>query len=233
LKVFLCTANGTQITQIPITAPLHNVDPFRDFSQQPRGAKLILAVSDGGSQPVWRDYQFAVGIMEDVEVVTLAPRDLPEDPLGYEAVDSIVWLDSDPAALDSGGQHKLAALQDYVRYGGQLVISQPMADWQKTANFGDLLPVVVSDIGTKNDLEPLRSMARPKERDPVPQPSTPGICPRVRSNSHAQQPSPTRSWNNGSTGKVTAHIPTQRHTWFAAPTAWGKLPGWLRIWAIP
>jgi hypothetical protein len=167
LKVFLCTANGTQITQIPITAPLHNIDPFRDYSQQPRGAKLILAVSDGGSQPVWRDYQTAIGLMEDVEVVTLQPRDLPEDPLGYEAVDSIVWLDSDPAQLDSGGQHKLAALQDYVRYGGQLVISQPTTDWQKTASFGDLLPVVVSDIGTKNDLEPLRSMARPKERDPV------------------------------------------------------------------
>jgi hypothetical protein len=167
LKVFFCSADGKPIAQLPITAPLHNVDPFRDYSQQPRGSKLILAISDGTSQPVWRDYQFAVGMMEDVEIVQLQPKDLPEDPLGYEAVDGILWLDSDPADLDKGGQHKLAALQDYVRYGGQLVISQPMTDWRKTANFGDLLPVVVDDVTTKNDLEPLRSMARPKEPDPI------------------------------------------------------------------
>jgi hypothetical protein len=169
LKVVLCTAAGKPIVQLPITAPLHSVDPYHDYSQQTRSCKLILAVSDGTSQPIWRDYEFAVGMMEDVEMVTLHPADLPEDPIGYEAIDGIVWLDSDPAELDQGGQHKLAALQDYVRYGGQLVISQATTDWRKTLNFGDLMPVVVDDVATKNDLEPLRSMARPKERDPVTQ----------------------------------------------------------------
>src|SRR5437016_7435743 len=55
LQVFLCTASGKQITQLPITSTLLNVDPVRDYSQQPRSAKLLLSVSDGTSQPAWRD----------------------------------------------------------------------------------------------------------------------------------------------------------------------------------
>jgi hypothetical protein len=168
LQVFLCTTGGKQIAQLPITSTLMNVDPFRgDYSGQPRGAKLILSVSDGTSQPLWRDYSAALGVMEDVEVVSLQPRDLPENPLGYEAVDAIVWFDSDPADLDKGGEHKLAALQDYVRFGGQLVICQPTADWQKVLGFSDLLPVVVQGVAEKKDLEPLRSMAYPNEPDPI------------------------------------------------------------------
>jgi hypothetical protein len=168
LQVFLCTAGGKQITQLPITSTLLNVDPYRDYSQMPRGTKLILAVSDPGSQPRFGDYQNAVGITEDVQVVNLQPKDLPEDPIGYEAVDGIVWLNSDPADLDKGGEHKLAAIQNYVRFGGHLVICQPTSDWQKVFGFGDLLPVEVKGVSDKDNLEPLRSMAQPHERDPVP-----------------------------------------------------------------
>ncbi len=167
LQVFLCAANGKQITQLPITSTLANIDPYRDYSQNPRGSKLILAVSDGGSLMAWHDYQYAVGINEDVEVVNLQPKDLPEDPIGYEAVDSIVWFDADPADLDKGGQHKMQALQDYVRFGGQLVICQPTTEWEKTLGFGDLLPVTVEGVQLKSNLEPLRSMAQPREPDPV------------------------------------------------------------------
>jgi hypothetical protein len=168
LQVFLCTTSGKQITQLPITSTLVNVDPFRsDYTGQPRSAKLILAVSDGMSQPLFRDYNAALGIMEDVEVVSLQPKDLPENPLAYEAVDAVVWFDSDPADLDKGGEHKLAALGDYVRFGGQLVISQPTADWQKVLGFSDLLPVVVQGVAEKGNLEPLRSMAHPSETEPI------------------------------------------------------------------
>ena len=166
LKVFLCTAAGKQIVQLPITSTLQNIDPYRDLSQEPRGCKLVLAISDGGDAPAWRDYQTAVGIKEDVEFVNLTTKDLPEDPLGYEAVDSIAWFDADPADLDRGGQHKLQTLQDYVRFGGQLVICQPTTDWQKTLNFGALLPVTIESVQSKADLEPLRSMAVPREPDP-------------------------------------------------------------------
>lgn len=166
VQVFLCTADGKrQITQLPITSALNNVDPFRDYSQLPRGAKLILAVSDGSSQMAWRDYDSAVGMMEDVVVVNLQPRDLPEDPIGYEGVDGIVWLNSDPSDLDKAGEHKLAAIQEYIRYGGRLVVSQPTTDWQKILGFAHLLPVTVQGVSDKDNLEPLRSMARPREAD--------------------------------------------------------------------
>jgi hypothetical protein len=167
LQVFLCTSAGKPIVPLPITSTLNNIDPYRDYAQQPRGAKLVVAVTDGASQPIWRDYQNASGLTEDVEFVTLGPKDLPEDPIGYEAIDSIVWFDADPNELEQGGQHKLQTLSDYIRFGGQLVICQPATDWQKTLNFGNLLPVTISGIATKNDVEPLRSMANPREPDPI------------------------------------------------------------------
>ena len=40
---------------------------------------------------------------QDVEVVNLRVRDLPENPLGYDPVDAVLWLDGDPADLDAGG----------------------------------------------------------------------------------------------------------------------------------
>ncbi len=126
---------------MPLTSSLLNVDPYRDYNQLPRSAKLVLVVCNPGSQPQWNDYQNAVGIMEDVTPVRIEPKDLPADPIGYEAVDAIVWMNSDPADLDKGGDHKLAAIQDYVRFGGHLVICQPTTDWQKVLGFTDLLPV--------------------------------------------------------------------------------------------
>lgn len=165
VQVFLCTGDGKQITQLPITSPLLNVDPYRNYAQLPRGAKLILTVSDPGNRPRFGDYQNALGVTEDVLVVHLQPKDLPEDPIGYEAVDGIVWLDSDPADLDSGGEHKLAAIQNYVRFGGHLVICQPAGNWQKILGFGDLLPVDVQGVSDKDNLEPLRSIAQPREKN--------------------------------------------------------------------
>src|SRR5436305_11145651 len=50
LQVFLCTSSGKQIAQLPITSSLTSVDPFREYSQLPRGAKLILPGSDNTSQ---------------------------------------------------------------------------------------------------------------------------------------------------------------------------------------
>jgi hypothetical protein len=165
LQVFLCDAKGKQITELPITSTLDNVDPYRDYAQLPRSAKLILTISDGSDQVAWRDYEIAYGIMEDVKFVNLMPKDLPEDPVGLEGVDAIVWLNADPADLDKGGEHKLAALQDYVRFGGHLVISQPTTDWQKILGFGDMLPVNIQGVGDKDNLEPLRSMAKPRQPD--------------------------------------------------------------------
>ena len=136
LRVFLCTAAGK-----PTCAAADHQHPT-EHRPVPRLLPTATGLQAGAgpsvtapSAPAWRDYQTAVGLKEDVEFVNLTPKDLPEDPLGYEAVDSIAWFDADPADLDRGGQHKLQTLQDYVRFGGQLVISQPDHRLAKDAEF--------------------------------------------------------------------------------------------------
>jgi hypothetical protein len=171
LVVFLCDANGKQLVQLPLTSTLSNVDPHMSGGNgmAPRGRKLILAVSANGSlEPPIGNLRLGsgpngaaktIGMTQDVEVVNLRIRDLPENPLGYDPVDAVLWLDGDPAELDAGGAHGLSALRDYVRYGGNLVVTQSTTAWQQTASFGDLLPVDVTGVAPKTDLEPLRSMA--------------------------------------------------------------------------
>ena len=168
LQVFLCTPSHKQIVQLPLTSTLANVDPFRDsYANNPRGTKLILAVSSNASrqkQPTLDSYHKAVGEMEDVEVVALHMNELPEDPIGYESVDSIIWLDGNPADLATGNLDTLAAMKDYVKFGGHLIVCQSTDNWQEDLGFGDMLPVDVQGITSKNDFEPLQSMAHPRWR---------------------------------------------------------------------
>jgi hypothetical protein len=163
LQVFLCTPAHKQIVQLPLTSTLQNVDPYRDsYLTNSKGSKLILAVSANGStqkQPTLDSYHKAVGEMEDVQVVAVHMNELPEDPIGYESVDSIIWLDGNPADLAGGNLDTLAALKDYIRFGGHLIVSQSTSNWQDDLGFGDLLPVDVQGIASKNDFEPLKSMA--------------------------------------------------------------------------
>lgn len=160
LKVFLCDENGRQLMQLPVTSTIQNLDKVQagPFST-PRGVKLILSVSEGGAQPVWRDYQQAIGTMEDIVFVPVRVTDLPEDARGYEMVDAIVWLNApppDPAKAADEKRHY--ALREFVRGGGHLVICQPA---QRDANeaFADLLPVEVKEIAPRDNLQPLRRLA--------------------------------------------------------------------------
>jgi hypothetical protein len=165
LQVFLCTPAHKQIAQLPLTSTLQNLDPFRDtYTANPRGSKLILAVSGNGSrlrQPTLDSYNKAVGENEEINVVSLHMNELPEDPIGYESVDAIIWLDGNPADLANSNLDTLAAMKDYVRFGGHLIVSQSTDNWQDDLGFGDMLPVDVLGISSKKDFEPLKSMAKP------------------------------------------------------------------------
>ncbi len=166
LSVFLCTPAHKQIAQLPLTSTLSNIDPYRDsYGNKPRASKLVLAVSaSGGKDPTLGSYNLPKtrGELADVEVVKARMSDLPEDPIGYEGIDAVIWLDGNPRDLSAGNLDTLAALKDYVRFGGHLVVCQSVADWQQDLGFGDMLPVEVQGIGTKSDFEPLRSMAHPR-----------------------------------------------------------------------
>ncbi|MGH7214523.1 MAG: hypothetical protein ACREIT_07155, partial [Tepidisphaeraceae bacterium] len=167
LKVRLCTMGGKELVKLPITSTITNLDP--PVSQltwgAPRGAKLILCISDGISAPMWREYQQKqniIGVVEDAIFITVQPKDLPESALGFQAVDHLVWLNASPPDPNNPvDEKKMRALQEWVRQGGRLTICQP-ADWQRTISFGDLLPVSLEGVTDQNILEPLATLATPK-----------------------------------------------------------------------
>lgn len=166
IEVYLCDEDGKQITQLPITAGPDSVDPPAGALESSRGTRLVLAVTDGNSRPAWDEYRAGldssrrlVGVMENVLIMPVRPRELPENPLGYEAVDAVVWFDADPASLDADGGLRRRALDSWIRDGGHLVISQN-PNWQPTLAFGDdLLPVRLSGVEVHDQPEPLRTLA--------------------------------------------------------------------------
>jgi len=164
IEVYLCNESGKQITQLPITAVPDSVDPPSTDGR--RGVRLVIAVNDGGSRVAWAEYSDGLtdrnallGVLEDVVFISLRTRDLPENVLAYDAVDAILWLDADPAALKADGGAREQAIDTYIRAGGHLVISQP-ANWQPTLAFGPLLPVELKGVTDRPDPEPLRTLAK-------------------------------------------------------------------------
>ena len=169
LVVNLCTEQGKLIVRLPVTSTIQNIDPKPGAWDSRRGVRFILAVTEGKSRPMYLDNATATGLlgmMEDVMFVAVRPEDLPENVLGYDAVDGIVWFDADPALLRGGGEDKRRALDAYVQRGGRLVICQN-PEWQKTLEFGELLPVNIQGVEEKHDLTPLRTLAQPNNQDAV------------------------------------------------------------------
>ena len=163
IRIYICEPNGRQITQIPIprSAPtLKSLDDLGSsaFSGSYRGTRLIIGVGTAESQPVLdRLYMNARGINEEVCFLRLPPGDLPGNALGYEAVDAVVWFNADPAELNSDST---AALQDFVRDGGKLVVCQNES-WQKIqdSELAGMIPVTVSGTGTETGPQSLRALA--------------------------------------------------------------------------
>ncbi len=174
LRVYLATrpdANGRtrQLKQLPVRITLNNLDPTDDNA--PRGQKLVLWITDGSSRPAGLDYANTIGTMEDVTPVQLHPRDLPENVLAYDAVDTILWLSGNSDELDEAGAHRKEALEEFVRRGGQLVVCQGQS-LHHTDALADLLPVKVRDLSLaeRSKLDPLPdwSVSRGIAADPSP-----------------------------------------------------------------
>ena len=164
LEVYLCDESGKQISQLAVTGVPNCIDPPKSDSGA-RGVRLILAVNDGGSRISWSEYLDALtdrkallGVLENVEFVSVRTRDLPESVLAYDAVDAVLWLDSNPGALRQDGGAREQALEAYIRNGGHLVISQS-SNWQQTLAFGPLLPVNIERMIDVPDVSTFREMA--------------------------------------------------------------------------
>ncbi|CAN5374984.1 hypothetical protein BH09PLA1_BH09PLA1_15290 [soil metagenome] len=163
LQVSLCSASGKWLAPLPITASVQDLDPRGGTYEFKRGNRFVLVVYSGNSAPVWQEYRQSIGLLEDMTFISVQPSALPESVIGYDAVDSIVWLNADPSELKSGTDEKFRALENFVKRGGSLTICTP-TDWQKMLAFGAMLPVNLEGIDTKNDPEPLRTLGRTRFR---------------------------------------------------------------------
>jgi hypothetical protein len=143
LVVNLVDPKDKLINALKITSTVQAIDT--PLSGTSRAARLVLCVSDSGDAPVYEEYDKALGRLTDVEMVTVSPEELPDDVIGYEAVDAIVWMDADANKLTQGTRGSvLRAVQQYVRQGGHLLVCQP-AEPAHVAPFADLLPILSAD----------------------------------------------------------------------------------------
>jgi len=175
LRVYLTNKDGTkQILQLPVTSAVHTLEVPSTLGARAKEAKLVLSVAEGGSAPRFKEYEGALGVMEMPLSVRINARDLPQTALAYQAVDAVLWTNGDARVLSEQGSKQMAALQQWVRQGGMLVVCQPgnEGERQRIAPFGDMLPINWQEGGQfkvtiqpKADLHPLMDMARRKHPD--------------------------------------------------------------------
>jgi hypothetical protein len=172
LRVYLATrpdASGhtKQIAQLPVRFTLNNLDAGGSVWDVQRGQRLVLSISDGSSRPGSLNSQQLgqplAGTMEDVAQVALKPRDLPENVLGYDAVDTILWLNANADDLDEGGARRKEAIEQFVQHGGQLVVCQP-PELHRIDALADLLPINIASLSLQDSpsLDPLPRLALPR-----------------------------------------------------------------------
>lgn len=145
LNIRLCTKSGKPLSRIGIQDAAINIEPARQsFTARP-GVRLVLMVIDGSGSsatPSVREFQDALGLNEDMAPTLVTPFDLPENVIGYDAVDAVVWLDADAGKMTTAGSHRLTALTAWVRSGGRLVVTQPAGnELFKIEPMEDMLPV--------------------------------------------------------------------------------------------
>jgi hypothetical protein len=169
LGVWLCTKGGKPLAKLQLRDKLTNIDPGAQTFGSRRGVKLILMVTDGSSSrsaPAMRDFASAIGINEDVLAQLVTPFELPENSIGYDEVDAVVWLDADGSKMTAGGSRRLAALTEWVRTGGRLVVSQS-AELFKLEEMASLLPIELKSAAgdwqvqfrDREKLYPIRELA--------------------------------------------------------------------------
>ncbi len=169
LKVYLCakpdsSGHAKQLMRLPLSlTTLSNLDPSYGEMEHSRGRKLVLFVTEGDSQPAWREYDGALGTTEDVVMVRVGIADLPENVLGYDSVDAILWLAARADKLDEAGSRRKEAIEQFVRGGGQLVVCAPAQPHDIDA-LADLLPIDPREVTMveHKSLAPLSTLAAPR-----------------------------------------------------------------------
>ena len=169
IRIFLCKEDGKQLLQIPIvpgtSLPRSLDDKMDTYFGPAKGTRLVLLVGGSTSQPLGTIYDRAIALNEDVEFYKITPGEMPGDVKGFHSVDAIVWMGSDPAELRA---ESMAAIADYVRDGGKLVVTQG-ENWQKfkESELAALLPVTLEGVQNEKGAASLRMLAgMPNFSDP-------------------------------------------------------------------
>jgi hypothetical protein len=222
LRVYLTNKEGTrQILQLPITTTLRSLETPRSLGpfDAVRGNKLVLWVQDGESRATLNEvsYDRAEGIVEIPRPAPVRPAGLPQSVLAYEAVDAVVWVSGDARQLSEQGSTQLAALQQWVREGGMLIVCQPMvnADRVKIEPFADMLPIRWSDQGRplvevreRQSLKPLLKFAGKRRSLVLPPAQRKKRFPFAHAQARPEaivEPNATISWDKDETD-VTPYI---------------------------
>lgn len=143
LRVYVATEDGRRILKLPIQNPAWDIDPGRRSPVPRPGSRLVLAVRDaGGAMSIGSlDPSNTLGTLEATYVANLRSDELPDNVLGYDSVDVVVWGNADPARLDADAGQRRTALEQWVRQGGRMVIAVGGDDWTRLGSFAGLLPV--------------------------------------------------------------------------------------------
>ncbi len=166
LQVYLTTEDDKQLTRLLVKDSIDELDD----PNRARSTKLVLCVVDQ-SRPVFNPYsslRSTIGLKENVMPVVIPIASvrslLPENVMGYEAVDAIVWCDADPSQLSA---EQRTALEQYIHRGGKLIVSQSGKPnvWEMVQRgFGPLLPVEVQKIEQAEDVLPLKRIVAERAR---------------------------------------------------------------------
>ena len=166
LQVYLTAEDDKQLTRLLVKDSIDELDD----PNRARSTKLVLCVVDQ-SRPVFNPYsslRSTIGLKENVLPVVIPIASvrslLPENVMGYEAVDAIVWCDADPSQLSA---EQRTALEQYIHRGGKLIVSQSGKPnvWEMVQRgFGPLLPVEVQKIEQADDVLPLKRIVTERAR---------------------------------------------------------------------
>lgn len=240
VRVFLATPDGSKrLVQLSVSGTMPR---GLDQADNKPGEKLIVCAGRGVQVREF-DLNLSIGMNENLVFGQTDPRRLPDNVLGYDAVDAVVWTDADPNALDSS---QLRALRQYVRGGGRLVVLQH-AELGKMSKLAEFLPVTVTRIEEWKTLEPLRSMLIGNDK-----PLDPNTLTEINPFEEALKRGPYRmararalddavveSWLTWENGSVTPYIARRllgqgSVIWVAQdlsdPALTSITYGWPRVW---
>jgi hypothetical protein len=164
------------VDRLPVQFSIDNIERPNSFRDSDPGKRLVLWVGDSNSSLPTYDYVGAVGQTLNVQFVQVPLSELGENVLYYSAADAVLWMGANAEDLDKGGAKRLEALEQYVRFGGHLVVCQPV-ERGKIAAFAGMLPIDLKDAADNWLVEIRNRPAFDPALDVLPQLSAPRAHP--------------------------------------------------------